>query len=156
MATSETLAFRLGLCFMPDAFSKTRASPIYSTSLWNRVVSRTPAVSTAAFDCYFTVDAAFAHFREARQPHRQTVRTGLSSITRLQNSLYATTRSLAGPAPARALTTELSPRRSPFNGISYNYAGISQFPRPVFHRQDSRPYGLRRKSANFQRTVGLV
>ena len=58
-----------------------------------RVVSRTPAVPTAAIDCFFTVDAAFAVFASARQPHRQTVRTGLNSVTRLQNSLYATTRS---------------------------------------------------------------
>jgi len=41
---------------------------------WVRVVSRTPAVSTAALDCCFTVDAAFAVFASARQPHRQTFR----------------------------------------------------------------------------------
>jgi len=31
---------------------------------------------------------------------------------------------------------------SPSIGVSYNYVGFSQFPRPDFHRQDSRPYGL--------------
>ena len=66
-----------------------------------RVVSRTPAVSTAALDCCFTVDAAFAVFASARQPHRQTVRSGLNSVTRLQNSLHATTRSHCLPCPGQ-------------------------------------------------------
>jgi hypothetical protein len=50
---------------------------------WVRVVSRTPAVSTVALDCCFTADAAFAASAPARQPHRQTVRSGLNSVTRL-------------------------------------------------------------------------
>jgi hypothetical protein len=48
-----------------------------------RVVSRTPAVSTTALDCCFIVNAAFAASASARQPHSQTVRSGLISVTRL-------------------------------------------------------------------------
>jgi hypothetical protein len=50
---------------------------------WIRVVSRTPAVAAAALDCCFTADAAFAVSASARPPHRQTVRSGLISVTRL-------------------------------------------------------------------------
>ena len=85
-----------------------------------RVVSRTPAVSTAALDCYFTVDAAFAVFASARQPHRQTVRSGLNSVTRLQIRFMLRPDPIACPAPARAFTTELSPRMSPPDSVGYD------------------------------------
>jgi len=113
----------------------------------DRVVSRTPAVFVAARDCFFAMNAGFAVFAPARQPHRQTLRSGLLSVTRLQISLYGTTRSIASPAPARTFTTELAPEMSPSRGVGYDYAGFSQFLRPVFHWQDSRPYGLQAKIA---------
>ena len=113
----------------------------------DRVVSRTPAVFVAARDCFFAMNAGFAVFAPARQPHRQTLRSGLLSVTRLQISLYGTTRSIASPAPARTFTTELAPEMSPSRGVGYDYAGFSQFLRPVFHWQDSRPYGLQAKNA---------
>ncbi len=75
---------------------------------WVRVVSRTPAVSTAALDCCLTADAAFAASVPARQPHRQTVRSGLISVTRLQNSLYATTRSHCLPCPGQGFYNRAS------------------------------------------------
>jgi hypothetical protein len=93
MATSETLKLCAGLCIIPGAFSNLRGSPIYSTSLWCRVASRTPAVSMAALNCFFTMNAGFALFVEARQP-RLAGRTGFGPhcVTRLQNLLYVTTR----------------------------------------------------------------
>ena len=98
-----------------------------------RVVSRTPAVSTAALDCCFTVDAAFAAFASARQPHRQTVRSGLNSVTRLENSLHATTRSHCWPCPGqgfydRAFAADVAtrPRRLCLSGFqSIPAAGLS-------------------------------
>jgi hypothetical protein len=78
-----------GLC---PTRSRTPELPQFTPRVcWVRVVSRTPAVSTVAFDCCFTVDAAFVESAPARQPLRQTFRTGLNSVTRLQNLPNATT-----------------------------------------------------------------
>jgi hypothetical protein len=68
----------------------------------------------------------------------------VARVTRLQSSLYATARSLASPSPARTFTTELSPDGSPLSDVDYNYTANNQLPQPDFHRQDTRPYGLRR------------
>jgi hypothetical protein len=42
----------------------------------------------------------------------------------------------------RTFTFELSPSGSPREGVEYGYVGNSQLPRPDFHRQATRHYGL--------------
>ena len=86
---------------------------------------------------------AFAKSAVARQPLPHTRRFSCGCVTRLQSSLYATARSLASPSPARTFTTELSPDGSPRSDVDYNYTAYNQLPQPDFHRQDTRPYGLR-------------
>jgi hypothetical protein len=73
-------------------------------------------------------------------------------VTRLQSSLYATARSLASPSPAKTFTIELSPDGSPRSDVDYNYAANNQLPQPDFHRQDTRPYGLRTKARKEENT----
>ena len=86
---------------------------------------------------------AFTISAIARQPHPTHAGSHVVRVTRLQSSLYATARSLASPSPAKAFTTELSPGRSPQPDVGYNYTANNQLPQPDFHRQDTRPYGLR-------------
>ncbi len=144
MATSESLGRRASLWFIPSAFPSSRDSPIYFTSLLESCRFPYPGGSPGCLRLLLGLwGAAFTESVPVRQPPCQTFRTGLNSVTRLQNSLNAATRSLACPATARTFTTELSPPMSPSDGVSYDYASFSQFPRPDFHRQDSRPYGLR-------------
>ena len=56
--------------------------------------------------------------------------TGLreGAFSGLQSSLYAAARSVAGPAPVRALTSELSSHESPHWYVRYNYAGRQSIP----------------------------
>src|SRR6266404_5501196 len=60
---------------------------------------------------------------------------------------------LALPRPGR-LRPSLRRVMSPSRGVGYDYAGISQFLRPDFHWQDSRPYGLRAKYAKYAKGAG--
>ena len=86
---------------------------------------------------------AFAKSAVARQPLPHTRRFSCGCVTRLQSSLYATARSIAIPSPTRTFTIELSPDGSPQSDVDYNYTANNQLPQPDFHRQDTRPYGLR-------------
>jgi hypothetical protein len=95
---------------------------------------------------------AFAIFAVARQPHPTHAGSHVGRVTRLQSSLYATARSLASPSPAKTFTIELSPDGSPRSDVDYNYAANNQLPQPDFHRQDTRPYGLRTKTRNREST----
>ncbi len=94
---------------------------------------------------------AFAIFAVARQPHPTHAGSHVGRVTRLQSSLYATARSLASPSPAKTFTIELSPDGSPRSDVDYNYAANNQLPQPDFHRQDTRPYGLRTKTRKTER-----
>ena len=89
---------------------------------------------------------AFAILAQARQPHPTHAGSHVDSVTRLQSSLYATARDLASPSPARTFTIELSPDGSPRSDVDYNYTANNQLPQPDFHRQDTRPYGLRTRN----------
>ena len=86
---------------------------------------------------------AFAISAMARQPHPAHAGSHAGCVTRLQSSLNATARSLVSPSPARTFTIELSPDGSPRSDVDYSYAANNQLPQPDFHRQDTRPYGLR-------------
>jgi len=94
---------------------------------------------------------AFAISAQTRQPQIHARRFPRGSVTRLRSSLYATARNLASPSPARTFTTELSPDGSPLSDVGYNYAANNQLPQPDFHRQDTRPYGLRTENAENRR-----
>ena len=71
---------------------------------------------------------AFAAFAPARQPQFHARRFPRGSVTRLQGSLDATARYLASPSPARTFTIELSPDRSPWSDVDYNYTANNQLP----------------------------
>ena len=90
---------------------------------------------------------AFALSAQARQPQVHARRFPRGCVTRLRSSLYATARNLASPSPARTFTTELSPDGSLLSDVGYNYTANNQLPQPDFHRQDTRPYGLRTENA---------
>ena len=94
----------------------------------------------------------FAIFAQARQPHSTHAGSHADRVTRLQSSRYATARSLASPSPARMFTIELSPDGSPRSDVDYNYTANNQLPQPGFHRQDTRPYGLRTKARKDKNT----
>jgi hypothetical protein len=99
---------------------------------------------------------AFAIFAVARQPHPTRAGSHVGRVTRLQSSLYATARSLASPSPAKTFTIELPPDGSPRSDVDYNYAANNQLPQPDFHRQDTRPYGLRTKARNKKREIKKI
>ena len=86
---------------------------------------------------------AFAIFVLAQQPLPTYAGSHAGWVTRLQSSLYATAWCLASPTPARAFTIKLPPNGSPQSDVDYNYTAYNQLPQPDFHRQDTRPYGLR-------------
>ena len=72
MATSETLTLRIGLWIIPTRPRTPEVPQFTPRVFWYRVVSRTPAVFLAAHNCFFTMNAGFAAFAPARQPHWQT------------------------------------------------------------------------------------
>jgi len=96
-----------------------------------------------------TTVLAFAISALARQPHPIHAGSHVGCVTRLQSSLHATARSLASSSPARTFTIKLPPDGSPRSDVDYNYTANNQLPQPDFHRQDTRPYGLRAKCAKF-------
>jgi hypothetical protein len=89
-----------GLCLVefPPLRLGTRDSPIYSARPLLRAVSRTPA-DQVALTVVVPPAAAFAHSREARHPlvFHAEVSSRVGHLTRLQSSLYAAARSVAGP-----------------------------------------------------------
>lgn len=126
---------RMGWCrqipqFAPRIYNAV-PSPVPRRSHRMQVVVSSPTV------------IAFAVSALARQPHPTHAGSHVGCVTRLQSSLYATARSLASPSPARTFTIELSPDGSPRSDVDYNYTANNQLPQPDFHRQDTRPYGLR-------------
>ena len=90
---------------------------------------------------------AFAISAMARQPLPTHAGSHVGCVTRLQSSLYATARHLVSPSPARTFTIELSSDGSPLSDVDYDYTANNQLPQPDFHRQDTRPYGLRAENA---------
>jgi hypothetical protein len=102
---------------------------------------------------------AFAFSAQARHLYIHAHRFPRGRVTRLQSSLYApayaAARRIASPSPARTFTFELSPPESPQRSVEYNYAGNSQFPRPDFHRLETRPYGLRTEGTEVTEKSGF-
>ena len=105
-----------------------RGSPLYSAHLSRRAAFRTPADPTSGQLFSSTSALAFAFFAQARHPHPTAAGSPAGRVTRLQSSLYAAARWFACPTPARAFTFELSPHRSPWWGVEYNYTGIQSIP----------------------------
>ena len=123
-----------------------RQIPQFAPRIYNPVPSSVPRRSHRM---HLVVSSpmiiAFAILALAQQPLPTHAGSHVGRVTRLQSSLYATARSLASPSPARTFTIELSPDGSPRADVDYNYTAYNQLPQPDFHRQDTRPYGLRAK-----------
>lgn len=129
-----------------------RQIPQFAPRIYNSVPSSVPRQSyrvhlvvSSPTVIVFTISAL------VRQPHPTHAGSHVDSVTRLQSSLYATARNLACPSPARTFTIELSPDGSPLSDVDYNYTAYNQLPQPDFHRQDTRPYGLRAENAKIRR-----
>ena len=130
-----------------------RQIPQFAPRIYNSVPSSVPRRSCRVPMVVSSPTViAFAISAVARQPHPTRAGSHVGRVTRLQSSLYATARSLDSPSPARTFTTELSPDGSPRSDVDYNYAANNQLPQPDFHRQDTRPYGLRTKARNDENT----
>jgi hypothetical protein len=71
---------------------------------------------------------AFAQSARARHPLAHASRFARGCVTRLQSSLYAAARRVAGPSPTRTFTFELSSHESPPWNVEYNYAGKQPIP----------------------------
>jgi len=118
MASSEALArsgrfmdYPAGLC-PDDSGPGSRDSPIYSACPSVRAVSRTPS-DQAGLGCGGSARAALAIFVLARHPNAHASRFARGRVTRLQSSLDAAARTVAGPSSTRAFTFELSFHESP-------------------------------------------
>jgi len=160
MASSEPLAASCwlmasstGLCVLLVA----RGSPIYSACLSHRAISgprRTERLHETVASP-FTV--AFAVFAAARHPQSRAFRSqrgvsrgGWSSHPLRPDGLLA----LHRPGRLRSSFHLLSRLRTM---SSMTTRVDSQFPRPVFHRRDTQPYGLRAKVTNpLLRTVRIL
>lgn len=160
MASSESVCpFQCLICFVHWIFALRprmgwcRHIPQFAPRICNSVPSSVPR---RPCQVHLVVSSptviAFAIFAVARQPHPTHAGSHVGRVTRLQSSLYATARSLASPSPARTFTIELPPEGSPRSDVDYNYAANNQLPQPDFHRQDTRPYGLRTKTRKLEST----
>jgi len=69
-------------------------------------------------------DLAFAHFPEARQPCAPHTGLRVVCVTKLQRSLNAAARQLAGPAPDGTFTTELACPGSLHGQVGYDYRSV--------------------------------
>ena len=124
-----------------------RQIPQFAPRIYNSVPSSVSRRSCRVhLVVYSPTVIAFAISALARQPYPTHAGSHVGTVTRLQSSLYATARRLDSPSPARTFTIELSPDVSPRAYVDYNYAANNQLPQPDFHRQDTRPYGLRTKA----------
>ena len=155
MASSESVGTFLCLIFfvhwifaLRPRMGWYRQIPQFAPCIYNAVPSSVPRRSCRV---HLVVSSpaviAFAISALTRQPHPTRAGSSVGCVTRLQSSLNATARSLASPSPARTFTIELSPDGSPQSDVDYNYTANNQLPQPDFHRQDTRPYGLRAEYA---------
>jgi len=98
-----------------------------------RATSRTPADRATAPDCYFIALAGLRHVRTGSASHPRLHRFLPRFLTRLQTSLNAAARRVCSPFSdsgfyVRAFTSRVTSTE----GVEYNYAANSQFPRPDF------------------------
>ena len=113
----------------PDHLSRgMRGSPFYSACLYLRAASRTPAPWLTAFNRFFVANSGLHHFRYGSAVVSYAFRNQHNRVTRQQNSLNVAAHRFACHSPAAAFTIKLSPRKSPFHDVDYNYAGIRSIP----------------------------
>ena len=105
-----------------------RGSPFYSACLSLRAASRTPTPWLTAFNRFFVTNSGLHHFRSGSAVVYYALRDQHSRVTRQQNSLNDTAHRVARRSPATTCTIKLSPRKSPFHDVDYNYAGIRSIP----------------------------
>jgi hypothetical protein len=108
----------------------TRGSPIYSECASRRAAFLTPADRAAASGCCFTTRTSLCtpHTALASATTPRTSGSARLQLSGLQNSLYATARRFASPAPARTFTLELSPFRVTSSDVEYDYVGSQPTP----------------------------
>ena len=119
---------------------ESRGSPIYSAGLCSRATSHTPVAPKSADDCCF-LSGFSLHL-----PVKGSAITLV--VSRLQSSLRAYFALMLRPASwlallSRTFTFELALAGSPEPTSNMTTWINSQFPRPDFHRQVQRHYGLR-------------
>ena len=119
---------------------ESRGSPIYSVGLCSRAASHTPVAPKSANDCCFLFGISL---------HLQVTGSAITLVvSRLQSSLRAYFALMLRPASLLALLIEDVYLRACTNpGHPRSASNIttwvhSQFPRPDFHRQVQRHYGL--------------
>jgi hypothetical protein len=122
-----------------------RGSPIYSARLSLRATSHTPTPWQTAFGRFFVANSGLHHFRCGSAVVYLALRNRQGRVTRQQIFLYDAARRVARRSPAATFTTKLSPCKSPPMASVMTTRAYGQFPRPVFHRQDTQPYGLRNR-----------
>ena len=105
-----------------------RASPFYSARLSLRAASYTPTPWLTAFNRFFVANSGLHHFRCGSAVISYALRNQHSRVTRQQNFLYDAAHRVACRSPATAFTIKLSPCKSPFHGVDYNYAGTRSIP----------------------------
>ena len=105
-----------------------RGSPLYSACLYLRAASRTPTPWTTALNRFFVANSGLHPLCWGSADVCYAFRNQHSSVTRQQNSLHVAARRFARRSPAAAFTIELSPCKSPFHDVDYNYAGIRSIP----------------------------
>ena len=91
----------------------------------DRAVPHTPQGLRAAYAHSSPGETVFAFRCQARRPGSPAIHFTRARLTRRQDSLHATARSVASPpggshlAAARTLSVELSPERSPYPGVHF-------------------------------------
>ena len=93
-----------------------------------RAAFRTPVDRTVAHGCSFTVRTSLRPLHRGSASTTHTAGSHVGRVTRLQSSLYATARKVAGPAPARTLTSKLSSPKVTSKRRRIYYAGIQSIP----------------------------
>jgi len=119
---------------------ESRGSPIYSAGLCSRAASLTPVAPKSANDCCFPFGVSL-----------HLLRTGSATtlvVSRLQSSLrvvirtHVTARELASPPFEDVYIRACANPGHPKSASNMTTWVNSQFPRPDFHRQVQRHYGL--------------
>ena len=105
-----------------------RGSPIYSTRLSLRAASRTPTPWTTALNRFYVASYGLRLIRSGSAVANYALRNQHSRVTRQQTFLNDAARRIACRPPATAFTIKLSPCKSPFHDVDYNYAGIRSIP----------------------------
>ena len=122
-----------------------RGSPIYSACPFHRAAPWTPTDRAVARGCHFTARSGLRRLRSGSASAIPRAPVRARRVTRLMGSHSLRPDGLLALHRPRRLHSSFHLLSCLSKTSNMTTRVDSQFPRPVFHRRDTQPYGLRTK-----------